>query len=482
MSMAAHGARRLAAMAENAVCRHRAMAAAQGCDFHAPMASSAPLERYARGCVNACRGSSKTATCSRYCGRRRSRARARSPPRRRRTAKPRRIECVTEPHAGRGFPMPIRLDNARVIRAPRGRKLGQELADRSAAADAHEQPRSRGRREPAELVVYGGIGRAARNWECFDASSPHSRRSADETLLVQSGKPVGVFQDSPRCAARADRQLKPRTALGNLGTFQRARPQGSDDVRPDDRRLVDLHRLAKASCRARTRRSPRSDGATTAATSQAGGFLLPALAAWAARSRWRRLGGRLAADVECQPSPHRAAARQRAISTPRRGPGRGARADRAACREGKPLSIGVLGNAAECVPELVRRGVRPDVVTDQTARTIRSTAICRRAGASLNGKRRRDRSRRRAARGASSRCAGTCARCSNSTDGGFRPSTTATTFGRWRMRRESRRVRFSGIRPAYIRPLFCRGKGPFRWAALSGDPKTSIAPMPRSRS
>jgi urocanate hydratase len=80
---------------------------------------------------------------------------------------------------------------------------------------------------PEELVVYGGIGRAARDWESFDRIVASLRTlEADETLLVQSGKPVGIFR-THRCAARAHRQLQPRAALGRLGAFQRARSQGA---------------------------------------------------------------------------------------------------------------------------------------------------------------------------------------------------------------------------------------------------------------
>ena len=96
---------------------------------------------------------------------------------------------------------------------------------------------------PQELVVYGGIGRAARNWECFDrilAALRAARRRRDAAGAVgQAGRRV---PDARRRAARADRQFQPRAALGDLGALQRARSQGPDDVRPDDRGLVDLHR------------------------------------------------------------------------------------------------------------------------------------------------------------------------------------------------------------------------------------------------
>jgi hypothetical protein len=96
---------------------------------------------------------------------------------------------------------------------------------------------------PAELVVYGGIGRAARDWNCYDRIVETLKTlTEEETLLVQSGKPVGVFPTHARCTARPDRKLQSGAALGDLGAFSRTRSQGIGDVRPDDRRLVDLHR------------------------------------------------------------------------------------------------------------------------------------------------------------------------------------------------------------------------------------------------
>ncbi len=117
-----------------------------------------------------------------------------------------------------------RLDNSRVIRAA----TGTELSAKSWLTEAPLRMLMNNldpdvAERPEELVVYGGIGRAARNWECFDAIVATLKRlEADQTLLVQSGKPVGVFRTTCRCAARPDRQLQPGAALGNLGPFQRA--------------------------------------------------------------------------------------------------------------------------------------------------------------------------------------------------------------------------------------------------------------------
>ena len=95
---------------------------------------------------------------------------------------------------------------------------------------------------PGELVVYGGIGRAARNWECYDKIVETLQRlENDQTLLVQSGKPSAFFRLTKTRPA-SDRQQQPRSQLGQLGAFPRTRQGWLDDVRPDDSRFVDLHR------------------------------------------------------------------------------------------------------------------------------------------------------------------------------------------------------------------------------------------------
>ena len=142
---------------------------------------------------------------------------------------------------------------------------------------------------PDALVVYGGIGKAARNWDCFEQilrSAARAQRRRDAAGPVgQAGRRV---PHACGCAARADRQLEPGAEVGDLGALPRARPQGPDDVRPDDGRLVDLHRqpghraghvrdLRRSRPPALRRRSSRASGSSP-----------PASAAWAARSRWRR--------------------------------------------------------------------------------------------------------------------------------------------------------------------------------------------------
>ena len=140
---------------------------------------------------------------------------------------------------------PTRIDTTRTIRAPRGTQLNckswlTEAAFRMINNNLHPEVAE----NPSELVVYGGIGRAARNWECFDRHPARSLRELgdEETLLIQSGKPVGVFPthaDAPRVLI-ANSNLVPHWSTWEH--FNELDKKGLDDVRPDDRRLVDLHR------------------------------------------------------------------------------------------------------------------------------------------------------------------------------------------------------------------------------------------------
>jgi urocanate hydratase len=143
--------------------------------------------------------------------------------------------------------LPNRLDNARVIRA----KHGPELEAKSWLTEAplrmlmnNLDPEVAER--PGELVVYGGIGRAARDWASFDRIVAALKElEADETLLVQSGKPVGVFRthpDAPRVLL-ANSNLVPHWATWDH--FHELDRQGAHDVRPDDRRVLDLYRLPR---------------------------------------------------------------------------------------------------------------------------------------------------------------------------------------------------------------------------------------------
>ena len=219
---------------------------------------------------------------------------------------------------------------------------------------------------PAELVVYGGIGRAARNWECFDKIVEVLRRlKDDETLLVQSGKPVGVFPTHPDAPRGAARELEPRAALGDVGALPRTRPQGPDDVRPDDGRELDLHRHAghRAGHLRDVRRGCRRS--TSAATPAGRWILTGGLGGMGgAQPLAATMAGFSLLAVECDESAHRLPP---AHALPRPQGGEPRRSDWRSSASEPGVSVGLLGNAADVCSELVARGITPDVVTDQTS-------------------------------------------------------------------------------------------------------------------
>ena len=137
-----------------------------------------------------------------------------------------------------------RLDPSREIHAPRGSvRTCKSWLTEAAYRMIQNNLDPAVAENPKHLVVYGGIGRAARDWACFDKILESLKElNDDETLLIQSGKPVGVFKHARGRAARVDRQFQPGAEMGELGAFQRTRPQGPVHVRPNDCRLVDLHR------------------------------------------------------------------------------------------------------------------------------------------------------------------------------------------------------------------------------------------------
>ena len=199
---------------------------------------------------------------------------------------PRDTVVMTTTHGATGAaPLP----GARPVRAPRGTALScrgwqQEAVLRMLMNNLDPEVAE----NPDALVVYGGTGRAARNWEAFDAIVRELRGLADdETLLVQSGKPVGVFRTHPWAPARPDRELEPGGEVGDLGALPRAGAGRPDDVRADDGRLLDLHRdpgdppghlrdVRRAGPPALRRDAARASRPDARAS-----------AGWAAPSRWR---------------------------------------------------------------------------------------------------------------------------------------------------------------------------------------------------
>ena len=326
---------------------------------------------------------------------------------------------------------------------------------------------------PQDLVVYGGIGRAARNWACFDAIVRELRALGnDETLLVQSGKPVGVFrthENAPRVLI-SNSMLVPHWAtwdhfyeLDRKGLMMYGQMTAGSWIYIGTQGILQgTYETFAEAARQHFGGSLKGRLVLTAGLGGMGGA--QPLAAT------MNEGVILAVEVD----PHRI---ERRLETQYLDlmctslDDALARA-RQAQAEGRALSIGLLGNAADVLPELLRRGVIPDLVTDQTS-----------AHDPLNGYVPNGMSYEAALRLRQSDPARHMAEARRTMGEHVRAmldfqkrGAVVFDYGN-NIRAEALKVGvtnafdFPGFVPAYIRPLFCEGKGPFRWALLSGDPK-----------
>jgi len=361
----------------------------------------------------------------------------------------------------------------RLVRAPRGPQISckswqQEAALRMLMNNLDPEVAER----PDELVVYGGIGKAARNWECFDAIVRCLRElENDQTLLVQSGKPVGVFRthpDAPRVLI-SNSMLVPAWAtwehfyeLDRKGLMMYGQMTAGSWIYIGTQGILQgTYETFAAAARKHFGGSLKGRLVVTAGLGGMGGAQ-PLAATMnegviiAVEVDRRRIERRLVTRYLDEASESLDDALARA---------------RAAQQEGRPLSIGLLGNAADVLPELVRRGVVPDLLTDQTS-----------AHDPLNGYVPNGMSYEKAQRLREKDPARYMAEARRSMAEHVRAMLAlmragAVTFdygNNIRAQAKEAGVEdafdFPGFVPAYIRPLFCEGKGPFRWAALSGDP------------
>ena len=359
------------------------------------------------------------------------------------------------------------------IHAPRGSRLTcrswpQEAALRMLMNNLDPEVAER----PEDLVVYGGTGKAARSWEAFDRLVACLTTLADdETLLVQSGKPVGVFRttpDAPRVLI-ANSLLVPAWAtwdefrrLEALGlTMYGQMTAGSWIYIGTQGILQGTYETFAACARQHFGGSLRGRWVLTAGLGGMGGAQPLAVT----------LNDGVALCVEVDPERIERRLKTRYLDTAVEGLDAALREVDAACRKGEARSIGLLGNAADVYPELVRRGVIPHVVTDQTA-----------AHDLLNGYVPRGLSVAEARALRAGDAETYLARARESVAAHVRAMLELKTAGAVvfdygnNIRTEAYRAGvadaygFPGFVPAFIRPLFCEGKGPFRWVALSGDP------------
>ena len=369
---------------------------------------------------------------------------------------------------------PTRIDTTRTIRAPRG----SELSCKSWLSEAPFRMIQNNldpevAENPAELVVYGGIGRAARNWECFDAILRSLRElNDDETLLVQSGKPVGVFRthvDAPRVLI-ANSNLVPHWAtwehfneLDKKGLMMYGQMTAGSWI------YIGSQGIIQGTYETFVEMGRQHHGGNLK-----GKWLLTAGLGGmgAAQPLAASLAGMCSLTVECQQSRIDFRLKTRYVDE------QASNLDDALARiekytkAGAAKSIALLGNAADVLPELVRRGVRPDAVTDQTS-----------AHDPVNGYLPQGWTleqwfeRRKADPVGTARAAKLSMKTHVEAMLAFHAQGIPTFDYGNNIRQMAADVGcknafdFPGFVPAYVRPLFCRGIGPFRWVALSGDPE-----------
>jgi urocanate hydratase len=374
-------------------------------------------------------------------------------------------ELRAELRIGCGVPRPVR--------APRGVRLHcrgwhQEAALRMLCNNLDPENAEK----PDELIVYGGTGRAARNWNCFDALVDSLLDLGDdETLLVQSGKPVGILKThlmSPRVLI-ANSNLVPRWATWEH--FHELEARGLmmyGQMTAGSWIYIGTQGILQGTFETFGALAERHFGASLAGrivvSAGLGGM-------GGAQPLAVTMNDGVMICVEVDPSRIRRRRETGYLDTVAEGlPAALAQAREAASRK-KPLSIGLLGNAAEILPRMIASGFIPDVVTDQTSAHDELGGYVPHGMSFEAALALRVSDPRRYSEAARDSMAVHCrAIIEMKSRGAVAFDYGNNLRGQALNRGVSNAFDYPGFVPAYIRPLFCEGEGPFRWAALSGDP------------
>jgi len=373
-----------------------------------------------------------------------------------------------------------RRDESRVIRAPRGSELhcknwlteaAYRMIQNNLDPEVAENPKS--------LVVYGGIGRAARNWECYDQILESLKGlEEDETLLIQSGKPVGVWKstpDSPRVLI-ANSNLVPKWAtwehfheLDRKGLFMYGQMTAGSWIYIGTQGIVQgtYETFAEA-------------GRQHCGGSLAGKWILTAGLGGmgGAQPLAATFAGAVSLNIECQQTSIDFRLRTKYVDKQARDLDHAIELIKEHTAKKEAVSIALLGNAAEVLPELVKRAqggeIKPDIVTDQTSAhdlvngyLPLGWTVDQWMAAKL------DESKHESLKVAAGK---SCAVHVQAMLDFQKLGSAVVDYGN-NIRQVAKdngvtnAFDFPGFVPAYIRPLFCEGKGPFRWVALSGDPE-----------
>ncbi len=364
-----------------------------------------------------------------------------------------------------------RIDNSRIIRPATGATLSAkswltEAPLRMLMNNLHPDVAER----PEELVVYGGIGRAARDWESYDRIVDTLKRlEADETLLIQSGKPVGVFrthENAPRVLI-ANSNLVPKWA--NWEHFNELDRKGLamyGQMTAGSWIYIGTQGIVQGTYETFVEMGRQHHGGNLSGrwllTAGLGGMggAQPLAAVMASAS---------CLAIECQPSRIEMRLRTGYLD---RATDSLDEALALVMNAKTPISVGLCGNAAELLPEIFARGVRPDLLTDQTSAHDPVNGYLPAGWSVAQWVERREREPEMVA---------AAARKSMATHVkamlAFHEAGVPTVDYGNNIRQVAfdegvaNAFDFPGFVPAYIRPLFCRGIGPFRWVALSGDPE-----------
>ncbi|QTC89677.1 urocanate hydratase [Brevundimonas goettingensis] len=370
--------------------------------------------------------------------------------------------------------MTDKTPNARVVRSPRGpEKTAKTWVAEAAMRMMMNNLDPEVAERPDDLVVYGGIGKAARDWASFDRIvSELQTLEADETLLVQSGKPVGVFrthEDAPRVLI-ANSNLVPKWAtwehfneLDRKGLMMYGQMTAGSWIYIGTQGIVQgTYETFMEAGRQHYEGDWSGKWILTAGLGGMGG----------AQTLAATMAGASCLAVECQRSRIEKRLETRYLDVMAETLDEALALIEQSLTDGKPVSVGLLANAADVLPDLVKRGVRPDLVTDQTSAhdLVNGYLPSGWTVAEWEGKRQSDPASVEAAAKTSIvkhvqamldfQAAGVPV-----VDYGNNIRQVAFDEGL------ANAFDFPGFVPAYIRPLFCRGVGPFRWAALSGDPE-----------
>ncbi|MCF2515067.1 urocanate hydratase [Sphingomonas sp. G124] len=364
-----------------------------------------------------------------------------------------------------------RRDNSRHIRARRGSDIKAkhwttEAAVRMLMNNLDDEVAE----DPQSLVVYGGIGRAARDWACYDKIvETLERLEEDQTLLIQSGKPAGVFRthkDAPRVLL-ANSNLVPHWAtwekfndLDRKGLMMYGQMTAGSWIYIGSQGIVQgTYETFAEMGRQHYGGDLKGKWILTGGLGGMGGAQpLAAVMAGAHCIAVEVQDSRIEKRLETRYLDHRATSIDEALDI--------------VAKATEPTSVGLLGNCAEILPEMVRRGIRPDAVTDQTSAHDPANGYCPAGWTVAQWIEMRERDPAAVAAAARESMA---VHVQAMLD--FQKMGIPTFDYGNNIRQEAfneglkHAFDFPAFVPAYVRPLFCRGVGPFRWAALSGDPE-----------